>query len=105
MKILFDNGTPRPIARILVGHSITQARRLGWHELRNGELIQKAEAFGSDVLLTTDNQQHLLSRKIVIVVLTNQQWPAVRLHLERSATTVSAAQPGTYVEVEIPYLP
>jgi len=38
MKILFDNGTPRPIARSLAGHEVTLARRIGWHELKNGEL-------------------------------------------------------------------
>jgi len=54
MKILFDNGTPRPIARCLTGHEITYARRIGWHELENGELIQKAEEAGYEVLLSTD---------------------------------------------------
>ena len=46
MKILFDNGTPKPIARSLTGHEVTFARRIGWHELGNGELIKKAEGAG-----------------------------------------------------------
>ena len=46
MKILFDNGTPKPIARSLPGHEITFARQIGWHELENGELIEKAEEAG-----------------------------------------------------------
>ena len=54
MKILFDNGTPRPIARFLAGHEVTYARRIGWHELSNGELIQRAEEAGYEVLLSTD---------------------------------------------------
>ena len=41
MKILFDNGTPKPIARRLTGHEVTYAQQIGWHELENGELIQK----------------------------------------------------------------
>jgi hypothetical protein len=40
MKILFDNGTPKPIARSLTGHEVTFARQIGWHELGNGEMIQ-----------------------------------------------------------------
>jgi hypothetical protein len=36
MRILFDNGTPNPIARSLVGHDVTFARQIGWHELENG---------------------------------------------------------------------
>ncbi len=54
MKILFDNGTPNPIAHSLTGHSVTFARQIGWHELENGELIQKAEDFGFELLLSTD---------------------------------------------------
>jgi hypothetical protein len=33
MKILFDNGTPKPIARSLTNHEVTYARNIGWHEL------------------------------------------------------------------------
>jgi hypothetical protein len=47
MKILFDNGTPKPIARSLTGHEIAYARRIGWHELENGELIRQAEEAGT----------------------------------------------------------
>ena len=43
MRILFDNGTPKPIAACLVGHEVTRARQIGWHELENGELIRQAE--------------------------------------------------------------
>jgi len=33
MKVLFDNGTPKPIAACLTGHEITYARQIGWHVL------------------------------------------------------------------------
>jgi hypothetical protein len=85
MRILFDNGTPKPIAACLTGHLITHARQIGWHELENGALIEKAEQAGYAVLLTTDKsiryQQNLTGRKIALVVLGNQQWPVVRLYL------------------------
>jgi hypothetical protein len=109
MKILFDNGTPKPIAESLSGHEITYARRIGWHELENGELIEKAEEAGYELLLSTDKniryQQNLTHRKIAIVVLTDQQWPNVRLHLEKIADAVNAATAGSYAEVEIPLPP
>jgi hypothetical protein len=54
MKILFDNGTPKPIARSLIGHEVAFARQIGWHELENGELIQQAEDSGYQLLLSTD---------------------------------------------------
>ena len=109
MKILFDHGTPRSIARSLLGHEVTRAAQLGWHELGNGILIQRAEESGYDLLLSTDQniryQQNLNQRKIAIVVLTGQQWPNVRLHLQTIAAAVNTAAPGSYVEVDIPLPP
>ena len=62
---------------------------------------------GYDLLLTSDKniryQQNLSGRKIAIVVLGNQQWPDVRLHLERIVAAVNSATPGSYAEVEIPH--
>ena len=107
MKILFDNGTPNPIARSLIGHEVAFARQIGWHELKNGELLRQAEQAGYELLLTSDKniryQQNLSGRKIAIVVLGNQQWPDVRLHMERVVAVINAATPGSYTEVEIPH--
>jgi hypothetical protein len=101
MKILFDSGTPKPIAACLTGHEVTHTRQIGWHEMANGELIQQAEAAGYDVLLSTDKniryQQNLSGRKIG-----NQQWPIVRLYLDRIAAAINSCTPGSYTEVEIP---
>ena len=107
MRVLFDNGTPKPIAASLTGHEVTYARQIGWHELENGELIQQAEQAGYEVLLSTDKnlkyQQNLSERKIAIIVLGNQQWPVVRRYLDRIAAAVNAATPGSYEEVDIPF--
>lgn len=107
MRILFDNGTPNPIARSLAGHQIAFARQIGWHELKNGELLRQAEDAGFDLLLTSDRnmvfQQNLSGHKIAIIVLGNQQWPNVRLHLDRIAAVVEAATPGSFTEVKIPH--
>ena len=54
MRILFDNGTPRGVASALVGHTVEEARSRGWDTLRNGELLDAAEAAGFDLFLTTD---------------------------------------------------
>jgi hypothetical protein len=106
MKILFDNGTPKPIAKSLEKHEVTFARSVGWHELQNGDLIRKAEEAGYDVLLTTDKQiryqQNLSSRKIALVVLGYSQWPIVREHVDEIAAAVEKCKPGDYVEVNIP---
>ena len=107
MKVLFDSGAPKPIARSLVSHEVTFARWIGWHELENGDLIQQAEQAEFEVLLSTDKhiryQQNLTGRKIALVILGNQQWPLVKLHLDKIATAVNAAKPGSFIVVEIPF--
>ena len=106
MRILFDNGTPRGIAQALLGHTVQEARSLGWDSLRNGELLDAAEAAGFEVFLTTDRnirfQQNLADRKIAIVVLSKGRWKLIRSRLSQIVATVSAAAPGSYTEVEIP---
>ena len=66
----------------------------------------KAEEAGYELLLTTDKnmlyQQNLAGRKIAIVVLGNQQWPDVRMYLDRIVAAVNAVIPGCYMEVDIP---
>lgn len=73
MLVLFDQGTPVPIAKFLLGHVVKTAWQQGWDTLANGELLRRAEEAGFDVLLTTDKnlvyQQNLKDRKIAIVVL------------------------------------
>ena len=106
MLILFDNGTPRGIARELDGHTVREARDNGWDVLRNGELLDAAEAAGFDILLTTDKniryQQNLTGRKIAIVVLGKGRWRLIRPMLPQIVAVVNAATPGSYTEVDIP---
>jgi hypothetical protein len=107
MRILFDHGTPSGIAKALSGHEVTEAIEQGWDRISNGELLEVAEASGFDLLLTTDKriryQQNLQGRKIAIVVLGNSTWRVVRLYLDRVASAVNDATPGSYTEVNIPF--
>ena len=54
MRLLFDQGTPGPLRRHLAGHSVDTVADRGWSDLDNGELIEKAEEDGYQVLITTD---------------------------------------------------
>ena len=108
MIILFDHGTPKGLARALIGHTIVTAQAKGWDRLSNGALLNAAEEAELDLLVTTDRriryQQNLAGRKIALVVLTGStRWSRVRLHLEPIAGVVNAATPGSYSEVEIPF--
>jgi hypothetical protein len=92
MLVLFDQGTPVPIRPFLIGHTVKTAAEQGWNTLSNGNLLNAAEAAGFD----------LQGRKIAIVVLGNQQWPVLRVHVRAVVNAVNAALPGSYVLVEIP---
>lgn len=107
MLVLFDNGTPRNLARYLIDrHTVTEARARGWEELENGELLTAAEAAGFEVILTTDRnlqyQQNLAGRKIAVVALGKGRWTLIKPHVAKVIAAVNAAIPGSYAEVEIP---
>jgi hypothetical protein len=46
VKILFDQCTPVPLRKALIGHQVETAFELAWGELNNGELLATAEAAG-----------------------------------------------------------
>jgi len=107
MRFLFDQGTTAPLIPFLAGHTVVKAKDLGWDRLENGDLLKAAEEAGFEVLVTTDKnmgrQQNLRGRDIAIVVLGNSQWRIVQRFVRRVAAAVSAATPGGYSEVEIPF--
>lgn len=106
MRVLFDNGTPRGLASALTNHTVEEARAHGWDTLRNGELLDAAEAAGFDIFVTTDRnirfQENLTARKIAVVVLSKGRWRLIRQRLPAIATAVAGAVPGSLVEVDIP---
>ena len=108
MLVLFDNSTPRTLARYLLEHhTITEARARGWGRLDNGTLLDAAEAAGFEVFVTVDKnlsyQQDLTKRKIAIVVLGKGRWSLIKPHVAQIVAAVNAATPGSFVEVEMPY--
>jgi len=102
MRILFDQGAPVPLQRVLAAHGLETAWQRGWSELANGDLLTAAESAGFDLLLTTDQnlryQQNLSRRRIAILVLTVANWPMLQPHAESIAAVVEMTQPGEYRE-------
>ena len=105
MRILFDHGTPRGIARWLEGHSVREAKAQGWDTLTNGELLKAAEDAGFDLLLTTDqslpHQQNMVGRKIAVVVLSKASWRLIKPAIPQIVAAIQAAQPGSVTVVAI----
>ena len=105
MKILFDHCTPAPLRRHLVGHVVDTANERGWNRLRNGNLLDKAEADGYDLLITTDQniryQQNLSRRRLAVLLILNNSWPRIQNHIEAIAGAISQTQPGQLTVVPI----
>jgi hypothetical protein len=106
MRILLDNCTPRGIATSLRGHAVKECRSQGWDRLKNGELLDAAEAAGFEVFLTADQsiryQPNLGRRKMAIVVLGSGIWEFLQPHLDRIRKAIEGAEPGSLTEASIP---
>ena len=106
MKILFDQGTPKPLKNYLYPHAISTAFQMGWGTQENGDLIAAAEAAGFDAIITTDKnlkyQQNLTNRKIAIIVLMVPYWPVVQPSVQLVQDAVAKIVPNSFVEVEFP---
>lgn len=105
MKILFDQGTPVPLRRHLIGHSVTTAYEQGWSELSNGELLKVAEEAGFQLFITTDQnlryQQNLQESQMAIVVLLSTSWPRISRRVDEINEVVNAMSSGGYAEIPI----
>jgi hypothetical protein len=104
VKILFDQGTPAPLRKHLIGHIVQTAFEMGWSTLKNGHLLSIAERSGFEIFITTDSnlryQQNLQNRRIAIV-LSSTSWPKIRERIEAIAVAVQASKIGSYTEVVI----
>ncbi|MBL8187013.1 MAG: hypothetical protein JNK38_03345 [Acidobacteria bacterium] len=107
MKLLFDQGTPVPLRKYLLSHTVVTAYEQGWNDIRNGDLLQRAETADFDAIITTDQniryQQNLTGRKISIVVLLTTSWPRIKKHVAMVVGSIDTLQPGSYIELPIPF--
>ncbi len=75
MRILFDQGTPVPLRKLLNSHQVETAFERGWSTMSNGDLLAAAEQEGFDAFVTTDrnlhDQQNVGGLRIAIIVLSS----------------------------------
>ena len=107
MKILLDESVPQKLRLIIEGgHTIVTAWYQGWSGLKNGALLNAAEAAGFDLFITADQelsyQQNLTGRTMALVVLSTNNWAFVQAHIAGIMVAIEAASPGSYTEVEVP---
>ena len=105
MKILLDECVPWPMHKLLVGHNCTTAQKRGWHAVKNGELIQKAET-EFELFITCDQniryQQNLQDRRIAILELSTNELRRIMASGELLHQVVASIQPSEYRELCIP---
>ena len=105
MRVLFDQGTPVPLRRHLPDHRVETAYERGWSNLRHSALLDRAEAEGFELLVTTDqslrHQQNLAARRLSVLVLMSTSWPRIQARADRVVATVERIGPGECVEVSI----
>ena len=105
MRVLFDQGTPVPLRRVLTAHVVSTAYEMGWASFSNGDLLDAAEA-QFDVLVTTDQnlrcQQNLAGRKLAILVLPFTSWPKLSGHIPRIVSAIEAMTAGQHLKLTLP---
>lgn len=103
MRILFDQGTPVPLRRELVGHDISTAFEMGWASLSNGALLAAAEA-KFQVLVTTDRrmrfQQNFSERRLAVLVLPTTSWRMIRTHSAEILAALEKVVAGELTELK-----
>ena len=81
----------------------------GWRQISNGELIKIAEETGYQIMLTCDQniqyQQNLTGRRISMVVLGSNIWPAVQPKIAEIVAAVQRASAGSFEFIDIAPLP
>jgi len=78
---------------------------MGWGRLKNGELLRKAEENAFQVFVTSDQnlryQQSMTNRRIALVILSTNFWPALKGSVASLETTLASLEPGQFVELEV----
>jgi hypothetical protein len=103
VKVIFDENVPLPLQQFLAGHAVTTVQQEGWAGIENGDLLKIVDG-KFDVLVLADKnlryQQDLTTRRIALVELPTNRWPALKRLVARIAQGVESALPGSYTVIE-----
>jgi hypothetical protein len=101
VRILLDESVPVQVRNALGAHQVSTAVEMGWQGIGNGELLDRAEADGFDLLVVADknfqSQQNLKSRRIAILELWTNHRPTLENHFERIRSAAESATSGQFV--------
>jgi predicted nuclease of predicted toxin-antitoxin system len=105
MRLLIDECIDERLRLLFPSHDCQTARFANLAGLKNGALLEAAEAGGFDVLITVDqnipDQQNLAGRKIAVVILcgaTNRLRDLAPL-VPAALSTLGSIEPGDVVRI------
>ena len=104
MRALLDENMPGKLRAALSEHDVATVQYIGLGGLKNGELLNAAEAGGFDVLVTGDKsmeyEQTIAGRKIAVVALSAPHWGIIKRHVRKIAMAIETAQAGVVTRVD-----
>ena len=105
MRILLDECVPWPMHQLLTGHSCSSVQNCGWGGIKNGELLQRAEA-EFDLFITADQniryQQNLAGRRIAILELSTNDIGRIQSARVLIEETIATMRPEEFKQLTIP---
>ena len=105
MRILLHECVNQRMRNYLPGHECQSARYAGFGGLKNGELLDAAEAASFDVLVTVDRgvryEQNPAGRKIAVVIFRTKSIALKDLlpHAAAALVALQSIKPGRVVHV------
>jgi hypothetical protein len=103
VRILLDESVPVQVRNALGRHQVSTAVEMGWQGISNGELLDRAEADGFQLLIVADknfqHQQNLKRRHIAILELWTNHRPTLENHFERISAAADSALSGQFVSL------
>ena len=103
MRVLFDENVPLPLRQFFSGDDVRSVQEMGWAGTKNGALLAKGEGEFEVLLLADKNlryQQNLSGRRLAIVELPTNRWPALKGMAPQIVAKVRSATPGSYIFVD-----
>lgn len=105
MRCLLDENLPHKLRSGLSEFDSVTVQYAGFAGLKNGELLEAAEAGGFDVLVTGDKtleyEQSMQGRRIAVVALSAPHWQLVKDHVPGIADAIRCAAPGSFTRVDV----
>lgn len=106
-RLLLDENLPRRLGPALVGHYARTVGQMRWNGLRNGRLIQRAEA-EFDALVTMDkamrHQQSMVGKDLCVILLRarSNRYLDIQPLVPQLLEAIESLVPGTVVVVGNP---